>query len=204
MENKYQKSVKARIAGGAAALSLAACVMAAPAFAAEVTNPGNTTTETGQSGQTDVYVQTSADQTQLKFSVPTEYNFAVDSAGVLTGPSNDASQIVNLSIFPIHVTNVAVAEQNDWNVVADVATADTTNNAQFTLNAGKTATKAADAKAGVDVSASTDYNMSYAGSSTDKVAVTTTDGKVSKVTKDLTQKDKLATITWTLAAGSAK
>ena len=131
-------------------MSLAACCMAAPAFAAGVTD--NTTTEAGLTGSTDVTVSTLADQTQLKFSVPTEYPFAADSAGVLTGPSNEASQIVNLSIFPIHVTNIAVAEQNGWNIVADAVAADTTNNAQFTLNNKTTATTAAAAKAGVDLS----------------------------------------------------
>ena len=175
--------------------------MAAPAFADGVT--ANTTTDAGNTGTTDVTVVTNADQTQLKFSVPTEYPFAADSAGVLTGPSDEASQIVNLSIFPIHVTGIDVAEQNGWNVVADVAAADTTNNAQFTLNNKTTATKASDAKGHVDVSNDANYDMSYAGSATDKVTVTTTDGKVSKVTKDLTAKDKLAQITWTLAAGSS-
>lgn len=202
MENKYQKSVRARIAGGVAAVGLATCCMAAPAFAAGVTD--NTTTEAGLTGSTDVTVSTLADQTQLKFSVPTEYPFAADSAGVLTGPSNEASQIVNLSIFPIHVTNIAVAEQNGWNIVADAAAADTTNNAQFTLNNKTTATAAVDAKAGVDVSADANYDMSYAGSATDKVTVTTSDAKVAKVTKDLTAKESMAKITWTLAAGSHK
>ena len=183
-------------------MSLAACCMAAPAFAAGVTD--NTTTEAGLTGSTDVTVSTLADQTQLKFSVPTEYPFAADSAGVLTGPSNEASQIVNLSIFPIHVTNIAVAEQNGWNIVADAVAADTTNNAQFTLNNKTTATTAAAAKAGVDVSADANYDMSYAGSATDKVTVTTSDAKVAKVTKDLTAKESMAKITWTLAAGSHK
>lgn len=198
MENKYQKSVRARIAGGVAAMGLAACCMAAPAFAAGVTD--NATTEAGLTGSTDVTVSTLADQTQLKFSVPTEYPFAADSAGVLTGPSDEASQIVNLSIFPIHVTNIAVTEQNGWNIVADAAAADTTNNAQFTLNNKTTATTAA-AKAGVDVSSDANYDMSYAGSATDKVTVTTSDAKV---TKDLTAKESMAKITWTLAAGSHK
>ena len=54
MENKYQKSVRARIAGGVAAMGLAACCMAAPAFAAGVTD--STTTEAGLTGSTDVTV----------------------------------------------------------------------------------------------------------------------------------------------------
>ena len=54
------------------------------------------------------------------------------------------------------------------------------------------------------MSADANYDMSYAGSATDKVAVTTSDAKVAKVTKDLTAKESMAKITWTLAAGSHK
>ena len=53
-----------------------------------------------------------------------------------------------------------------------------------------------------DLSKDANWNMGYAGSGKDSVAIAST-GKVSHVTKDLSSAQKAATVTWTLAAGAA-
>lgn len=185
---------RSKLGSGVIAISLAACTVggAIPAFAANT-------------GTTDVTVKTDEASTQLEFSVPTEIAFAASADGTLTGPSATSTEIQNKSTFPIHVTKQQTTAVDPFNIVSDVnATSVTTdNNIQYTTTVGTTATTAADSVSGVDLSAKADYNMGYAGSSTDKLQVATSNGKISKVTTDLTTAKKAAQITWTLAAGNA-
>ncbi len=90
------------------------------------------------------------------------------------------------------------AENTGWNLVADAskASASETNALSFELNGVSAATPA-------NLSANASWNMGYAGSGKDSVAITST-GKVAHVTKDLHSAQKAATVTWTLAAGSAQ
>ena len=191
-------SIKNRAAAVACGLALAATVFApVTAFAAE-TNTGNT-------GSTEVTVIAEkgtepghTDEDQLAFEVPTKIAFAAKADGTLVGPSDDSTKIVNKSVFGIHVTNIAVTAASGWNYVADASTATQDNAISFTLNNVNAAVKG-------DVSSETAWNMAYAGSqdASDSIAVATT-GKVARVTNDLKTEQKAATITWTLAAGSAK
>ncbi|MDY3970580.1 MAG: hypothetical protein SOY95_08100 [Atopobiaceae bacterium] len=155
----------------------------------------------GNTGSTDVTVQVEKDAAdgtdQLAFEVPTVIPFAAKANGELVGPSTDSTKIVNKSVFPIHVTGMSTsAEGTGWNLVADASNSASENSLSFELN-GVSAAKSA------DLSKDANWNMSYAGSAADSVAITST-GKVSHVTKDLSSAQKAATVTWTLAAGAAK
>lgn len=121
--------------------------------------------------------------------------FAAKADGTLVGPSADETKIVNKSVFPIHVTKMAVSAAEGWSLVADASTSTSENSLSFELNGVSAATSA-------NLSANTAWNMGYAGSGTDSVAITSK-GKVSHVTKDLSTAKKAATVTWTLAAGAA-
>ena len=121
--------------------------------------------------------------------------FAAKADGTLVGPSAAETKIVNKSVFPIHVTKMAVSAAEDWSLVADASTSTSENSLSFELNGVSAATSA-------NLSANTAWNMGYAGSGTDSVAITSK-GKVSHVTKDLSTAKKAATVTWTLAAGAA-
>lgn len=190
-------SIKNRAVAVACGLALATTALApAAAFAA-----GNATTVTsGNTGTTEVTVEAQKDaqgKDQLAFEVPTVIPFAAKADGTLVGPSADETKIVNLSVFPIHVTGMSTsAEGTGWSLVADASKSASENSLSFELNGVSAATAA-------DLSADKSWDMGYAGSGTDSVAIAST-GKVSHVTKDLSEARKAATVTWTLAAGSAQ
>lgn len=203
-------SIKNRAVAVACGLALAATALApAAAFAA-----GNATTVTnGNTGTTDVTVQVQKDQgvNQLAFEVPTVIPFAAKANGELVGPSASETRIVNLSVFPIHVTGMSTsAKGTGWSLVADASKSASENSLSFELSADPAADPAADSFAGAvsasdprDLSKDANWNMGYAGSGKDSVAIAST-GKVSHVTKDLSSAQKAATVTWTLAAGAAE
>lgn len=186
-------SIKNRTIAVVCGLALATTAFApAAALAAPLGNTGTTDVtiqvdKGGQGGQED----------QLAFEVPTVIPFAAKADGTLVGPSKDATKIVNKSVFPIHVTGMSTSTgDTGWNLVADASNSESNDSLSFELNSVSAATTA-------DLSANKDWNMGYAGSGKDSVAITST-GKVSHVTKDLSKPQKAATITWTLAAGSAQ
>lgn len=156
----------------------------------------------GNTGTTDVTIQVDkggqdGKEDQLAFNVPTVIPFAAKADGTLVGPSKDTTKIVNKSVFPIHVTGMSTSTgDTGWNLVADASNSESNDSLSFELNSVSAATPA-------DLSTDKDWNMGYAGSGKDSVAITST-GKVSHVTKDLSKPQKAATITWTLAAGSAQ
>ena len=184
-------SIKNRAIAVACGLALATTALApAAAFAA------------GNTGTTEVTIEAQKDaqgNDQLAFEVPTKIPFAAKADGTLVGPKPEKTKIVNKSVFPIHVTGMSTsAENTGWNLVADAskASASETNALSFELNGVSAATPA-------NLSANASWNMGYAGSGKDSVAITST-GKVAHVTKDLSSAQKAATVTWTLAAGATK
>ena len=212
-------SIKNRTIAVVCGLALAATALApAAAFA---TLPPNKTVENSNSGTTDVTIQVDkggqgGQEDQLAFEVPTVIPFAAKADGTLVGPSKDATKIVNKSVFDIHVTGMSVNAVDGWNLVGDASQSSETNALSFELSADPAADPAAESFAESfagavsaatprDLSNDTHWNMSYAGaaSSKDKVAIASK-GKVANVTKDLHSAQKAATITWTLAAGSAQ
>lgn len=168
---------------------------------------------TGNTGHTNVTIQVEnkdgqeGKEEQLSFTVPTVIPFAAKADGTLVGPTASKTQIVNNSVFSIHVAKMAVSTGGTgWNLVADASKADGTNALSFELSADPTAAAVSAASAvanPVDLSKDAHWEMSYEGSGKNTVDITST-GKVAHVTKDLHDAQKAATITWTLAAGSAQ
>lgn len=180
-------SIKNKLAAITCGLALAGTV-AAPVAALAV----------GNTGTTEVNVQTSQD-VQLKFSVATQINFAANGEGDLIAPSADATKIVNKSPFPIHVTNMTVNPGDGWTLTQDATHASGKNAIQFSVKPNDGAK--VDAVGSVNLGS--DWNLGYAGSSTDTLELTT-EGCIRNVTKDISKGDKAASITWTFASGQAE
>lgn len=182
---------KLKTCAGALAVSLVvAAAVATPtlAFAAGTT-----------SQSTDVTVQSVTPSTSdnLSFSVPTQIPFVAKADGRMLSASADSLKIQNKSVFPIHVVNMAVAEQSPFKLVADVTASTEANAFQFTINGTKAA-------ASVDTSSEAAWNMGYEGSATDTISLKTNDAKIARVNTDISTPQKAAAITWTVASGAAQ
>lgn len=132
----------------------------------------------------------------LSFKVPTRIPFVAKADGTMLAPSADTLKIQNLSVFPIHVVNMAVTEQPPFKLVPDVEKSTDANVFQFTVNGLQAA-------ASVDTSINTAWNMGYAGSANNTISLNITDAKIARVTTDITTPQQAATITWTVASGAA-
>ena len=191
--SKKHFSVKRNAVAVACGLALAAGAFA-PAVAMADGNTGSTEVAIGYHESID---PSNPDAQQLSFSVPAKISFAAKADGTLMGPSETAVSIANESVIPIHVTKMVVAGQDPFHVVPDVAASTGANDVQLTINNVKAA-------ADVDLSANTAWNMDYKGGAKDTLALSITDAKIARVTADLSNAPKAATITWTLAAGNAQ
>ena len=180
-------AIKKHVVAVTAGLAIAACAFTPlSAFAAAQSTEVTIQAAKGSSGQT-------GSDENLAFSTPTVIPFAVKADGTMATASAAALKIQNKSIFPIHVTNMAVAEVEPFHLVADVTKSTGTNDFQFTVHGAKAA-------ATVNLASNTAWNM---GSTTDSITLDTTDAKIARITSDLSSAKKAATITWTLAAGAA-
>lgn len=204
-------SIKNRTIAVVCGLALAATALAPAAALADNNSYTNNNT-----GTTDVTIKVDQGGTQgkdqLAFEVPTEIPFAAKADGTLVGPSAEVTKIVNKSVFPIHVTNMAVSAVGGWTLVDDASQSSESNALSFELSADPAADPAAESFAGAvsaakprDLSNDINWSMKYAGaaSNKDEVAIASK-GKVANVDKDLHTATQAATITWTLAAGFAQ
>lgn len=191
--SKKHFSMKRNAVAVACGLALAAGAFA-PAVAMADGNTGSTEVAIGYHESID---PSNPDTQQLSFSVPAKMSFAAKADGTLMGPSETAVSIANESVIPIHVTKMAVAGQDPFHVVADVAASTGDNDVQLAINNVKAA-------ADVDLSADAAWNMDYKGGAKATLPLSITDAKIARVTADLSNAPKAATITWTLAAGNAQ
>lgn len=204
MLNTKQNKILKAAGGFVCGCALAATCLVAPiggSSAWAVDNTGSTDVTLRMANESD---GSATGQGQLAFEVPTVIGFAADIDGNLTAPSADAVQIKNLSQVPIHVTKVTTKAVSPFNIVPSVTGVSDENAIQWKMGVGSTETTAAAALTGTNTASSKDYNMSYKGSSTDTLSVNVTEGKIARVTQDLTQTPSVAQITWTLAAGIAQ
>ncbi len=137
----------------------------------------------------------------IEYDVPTELPFYVAADGTLTGPTPSACQIVNKSVFGIHVTEVSVTPADGWNIVSSAEVGSGINSIDFQFGPIKQI-DALSAINQVDVSSDASFNMGYAGSGKETVSINSS-GDVARLTHDITKPIPVATISWTIAAGSA-
>lgn len=186
--------LKGKLFAGIAAVSLAACAFAAPAFAANDDDPYNRSAEatvTKAAGQID-------------WTAPTEIPFAAAGDGTMVTPSETALQITNNSDFAIHVTNIQfVKTEGQINLVGKNDAMTTNNSMWFTMKTGNTTIDAKNALSGIDVSSDKSFNMGYKGSSTDSIGINA-EGKIAHVSLDLSTAKKVGHVVWTVKSGAAE
>lgn len=151
---------------------------------------------------TEVTVE--ADTSNIAFTVPTTIPLSVQADGSLIVASEDEFKITNKSPFDIHVTGITVTSEDGWNIVASASASPNDNSIDLAIGPSGNAADASEAiqAGGVSLSDNAAWNMGYAGSAEDSINLTCS-GNVSHVTKDLQTASKVATITWTVAAGQA-
>lgn len=137
----------------------------------------------------------------IEYDVPTELPFYVAADGTLTGPTPSACQIANKSVFGIHVTEVSVTSSGNWNITSDATKGEGQNIIDFQFGPKKQVDAFA-AMSRVDVSSDASFNMGYKGSGSEVVSIDSS-GDVARLTHDITKPIPVATISWTVAAGSA-
>ena len=196
MGTANNRKLKTRV--GALAVSLATAAAVATPTLAFANDNGTTNGTTSQSTEVTIQsVNPSPSGDNLSFSVPTQIPFVAKADGTMLSASEESLEIQNKSAFPIHVVNMAVAEQSPFKLVADVSTGTDANAFQFTINGTKAA-------ASVDTSSEAAWDMGYEGSATGTIPLKTTDAKIARVTTDISKPQKAAAITWTVASGAAK
>lgn len=151
-------------------------------------------------GTTEVTVQADPNAL-LAFRVPTLIPFYAAPDGTLTGPSPEACQVVNESVFGIHVTKVGVAQKGGWTISSNAAAGNTENAMDFQFGP-EVQIDAFAARAGYDVSDDATFNMGYEGSGKEAIDIDT-QGDVARVTFDLSKPVPSATVSWTVAPGFA-
>lgn len=151
-------------------------------------------------GTTQVTVEADP-SSMILYEVPTKLPFYAAADGTLTGPSPSACQIVNKSVFGIHVTEVSVATAEGWNLVESAVVGNAINTIDFQFGPKKQIDAFA-ATNGADVSSDASFNMGYEGSGKETVNIDSS-GDVARLTHDITSPVPAATISWTVAAGSA-
>ena len=151
---------------------------------------------------TEVTVE--ADTSNIAFTVPTTIPLSVQADGSLIVASEDEFKITNKSPFDIHVTGITVKSEDGWNIVASARASSNDNSIDLAIGPSCKAADVSEAiqAGGVSLSDNAAWNMGYAGSAEDSINLTCS-GNVSHVTKDLQTASKVATITWTVAAGQA-
>lgn len=137
------------------------------------------------------------DDSNLTVTVPTVIPFTMGADGVLTSASSGALQIVNGSNFAIHVSDVDVAQQSPFNIVADAAQASEDNAVDFQFGVEDHLIDAANptAKAG-------SYDLAPTGDAGATLTLKA-QGDAKNVKEDLSVETKLADIRWTFTVGEA-
>lgn len=142
---------------------------------------------------TDVTIQVATDDGNLAWSAPTQVPFKATSAGTLIGPSADSIAIKNLSAFPIRVKEMDTRTEAPFNLVDDVDQSSGNNDIMMTWNGVQV-------KPQVELADDGTWAMGYAGNAegTDVLPLTVSGAKIARVTADLSQAKKAATVTFTV------
>ena len=193
-KHEARQALMRRAMGALCAVGVAGTLLAPAAAFAEV--------QTNTDGETIITVQ--ADTSNIAFTVPTTIPLSVQADGSLIVASEDEFKITNKSPFDIHVTGITVTSEDGWNIVASASASPNDNSIDLAIGPSGNAADASEAiqAGGVSLSDNAAWNMGYAGSAEDSINLTCS-GNVSHVTKDLQTASKVATITWTVAAGQA-
>ena len=139
----------------------------------------------------------------LAFTVPIEMNFAANAAGVLTGPSAEATYIENESVMQMYVSSVLVGASQGWNIVENAASSDCMNAISVDFGPTQDTLHAADYLSKAPVGDATKWQMATAGEGTaDRVQIESA-GTVKNLDKQINEKTAFGTIAWYVMPGAA-
>ena len=144
-------------------------------------------------GTTDVTVQVAEGDENLAWSVPTQIPMKATAGGTLIGPDADAIAIQNLSSFPIRIKQMGTISEAPFHLVDDVDKTSGNNDFQMSMNGTA-------AKQAVELPDDGTWSMGYKGNEkgSDKLPITISDAKITRVTANLSAAKKAATVTWTV------
>lgn len=144
-------------------------------------------------GTTDVTVQVAEGDENLAWSVPTQIPMKATAGGTLIGPDADAIAIRNLSAFPIRVKQMDTIAEAPFNLVDDVDKSSGSNDFMMSMNGVA-------AKQTVELPDDGSWAMGYAGNEkgSDNLPIAISGAKIARVTANLSQAKKAATVTWTV------
>lgn len=181
-------AARAGLMGGCLALALLGTVPT-PALAAE-----------GNTGTTEVTVV--ADDSNLRFRVPTLIPFVAASDGTLTGPSPEATRIENQSAYGLKVTNVRISPTNGWSHTNEVGKADDSISWMVGPSGAEVDASGAASDTGTAITSPL-WNMTYMSddTETDDILLDTR-GMVGRVAQDISSPVHVGTVTFTLAPGA--
>lgn len=163
------------------------------------------------SGDTNLYVvaqdentttHEGAEDQNIKVVLPVAINYVADTEGNLTGPSDNSVKILNnTQLGSVHVSKIQVTPETGVSVVANANAADQSDEVFLNMKPGS----------GTDISLASflteaapkrgDWDIDQQG----ELALNSLTGKVGGFdTIDPSTKAKLATVHWTVAAGTAQ
>ena len=174
--------------------NMVAGIMAAAMLATAVAGPVSAFAATTKTTPVNV----KADDSNLTVTVPTEIAFTVSPDGTMTAAN---TQITNGSNFAIHVSDVAVAEQSPFKLVADADKATEDNAIAFSF--GVAGAQIAAHNASKTMLTQGSYDMGPTGASNQTLEITAS-GKAKNIKQNIAQKQQIANITWTFSAGQAQ
>ena len=162
---------------------------------------------TGNTGQTQVTLEASADLSNLTITVPTDLVLVADGAGDIIGPKDSgAYDIVNGSVYGVHVSNIKTTALNGTNIVADASASDAKDSISVDMTfTGGTKAPGAAIKMSDTLTGKTNpgIDLGYKGIEGEKnKASATFTGKAKNLSKDYTSGQKVATIDYTFAVGN--
>lgn len=140
----------------------------------------------------------------LAFTVPVEINFTSNAAGMLTGPSAEATYIENESVMQMYVSSVRVGAADGWSIVEDATHSDNANAISVDFGPTQDTLHAANYLSKAPVGDATKWQMAAASSegASDRVQIEST-GAVRNLDKQINEKTAFGTIAWYVMPGRA-
>ena len=137
----------------------------------------------------------------IAFSVPADITYVMRADGTLVGPS---SSIYNVSAFPIHVSSLQVAAENEWAFTATTENVTADDAVYLTLGPVTDPLNLANYTAKTDVTSPGAWNIE-AGDETPQALTLLTSGKVFNLTQDIsTTSVTFGNIEWYVKSGYGK
>lgn len=162
-------------------------------------------------GQTNLYIETrtddittheGADDENIKVVLPVAINYVADTEGNLTGPSDNTVKIKNnTQLGSVHVSKIHVTPQTGVSIVGSAANADQDDEVYLKMKPGSGTEVALSGFLTEAAPKRGDWDVAQQG----ELALNSLTGKIGGFDAiDPSTKSQVATVNWTVAAGTAQ